>query len=75
MSSKINLQTCEYARKSSIFQDNQLIFYKCSKLTDLDISSFVTSYGTNMESMFSYCDELTSPVCSDYRILAAYNDR
>ena len=28
MSSKINLQTCEYACKSSIFQDNQLIFCK-----------------------------------------------
>ena len=28
MSSKINLQTCEYARKSSIFQDNQLILSK-----------------------------------------------
>ena len=28
MSSKINLQTCEYARKSSIFQDNQLISLK-----------------------------------------------
>ena len=28
MSSKINLQTCEYACKSSIFQDNQLILYK-----------------------------------------------
>ena len=28
MSSKINLQTCEYARKSSIFQDNQLIYQK-----------------------------------------------
>ena len=28
MSSKINLQTCEYARKSSIFQDNQLIWKK-----------------------------------------------
>jgi len=28
MSSKINLQPCEYARKSSIFQDNQLIYYK-----------------------------------------------
>ena len=28
MSSKINLQTCEYARKSSIFQDNQLISCK-----------------------------------------------
>ena len=31
MSSKINLQTCEYARKSSIFQDNQLI---CNKYRD-----------------------------------------
>lgn len=28
MSSKINLQTCEYACKSSIFQDNQLIYLK-----------------------------------------------
>ena len=28
MSSKINLQTCEYACKSSIFQDNQLISHK-----------------------------------------------
>ena len=28
MSSKINLQTCEYACKSSIFQDNQLIYTK-----------------------------------------------
>lgn len=28
MSSKINLQPCEYARKSSIFQDNQLIYHK-----------------------------------------------
>lgn len=27
MSSKINLQTCEYACKSSVFQDNQLILY------------------------------------------------
>ena len=35
MSSKINLQTCEYARKSSIFQDNQLIciyiYFKCGR--------------------------------------------
>ncbi|MCR0458548.1 hypothetical protein MKD03_08325 [[Clostridium] innocuum] len=31
MSSKINLQTCEYARKSSIFQDNQLISKKYKK--------------------------------------------
>lgn len=33
MSSKINLQTCEYACKSSIFQDNQLIYVKCSGKT------------------------------------------
>lgn len=31
MSSKINLQTCEYARKSSIFQDNQLIYKEIMK--------------------------------------------
>ena len=31
MSSKINLQTCEYARKSSIFQDNQLIYHTSVK--------------------------------------------
>ena len=41
MSSKINLQTCEYACKSSIFQDNQLILIKLDKeygcLDDLDI--------------------------------------
>ncbi len=33
MSSKINLQTCEYARKSSIFQDNQLILDKLEQDT------------------------------------------
>lgn len=31
MSSKINLQPCEYARKSSIFQDNQLIYLHINK--------------------------------------------
>lgn len=35
MSSKINLQTCEYACKSSIFQDNQLIYFKSRKLDSL----------------------------------------
>ena len=34
MSSKINLQTCEYARKSSIFQDNQLIYSKSDNLLE-----------------------------------------
>jgi hypothetical protein len=35
MSSKINLQTCEYARKSSIFQDNQLIFLKSYNFSEI----------------------------------------
>lgn len=35
MSSKINLQTCEYARKSSIFQDNQLISLKPTNISVL----------------------------------------
>lgn len=39
MSSKINLQTCEYACKSSIFQDNQLIFHKSQNLTSSEIIS------------------------------------
>lgn len=37
MSSKINLQTCEYACKSSIFQDNQLIsVYKYKEAIPLE---------------------------------------
>lgn len=39
MSSKINLQTCEYARKSSIFQDNQLIFHKSEYELLLDLAA------------------------------------
>lgn len=39
MSSKINLQTCEYACKSSIFQDNQLILNK--NLTNNAITGLV----------------------------------
>lgn len=34
MSSKINLQTCEYACKSSIFQDNQLIYHKTQEYSN-----------------------------------------
>lgn len=41
MSSKINLQTCEYARKSSIFQDNQLIYLK-KMPTTLEPSQYST---------------------------------
>lgn len=41
MSSKINLQTCEYARKSSIFQDNQLILWKLYTKHDIRIKAVV----------------------------------
>ena len=37
MSSKINLQTCEYACKSSIFQDNQLIYMKIHNYIQKDL--------------------------------------
>lgn len=43
MSSKINLQTCEYARKSSIFQDNQLIYNKKSKNRIIRINTGILS--------------------------------
>ena len=39
MSSKINLQTCEYACKSSIFQDNQLIYMKYVAPEDIIVYS------------------------------------
>lgn len=35
------MQTCEYARKSSIFQDNQLIYHKYS----LNVSEAAEYYG------------------------------
>ena len=42
MSSKINLQTCEYACKSSIFQDNQLIFINFVQLFLVLLCIFVS---------------------------------
>lgn len=41
MSSKINLQTCEYACKSSIFQDNQLIYIK--QVKDLELQRILAT--------------------------------
>ena len=48
MSSKINLQTCEYARKSSIFQDNQLIYFDIS--IDFD---WIKQYTSNEKNKFN----------------------
>ena len=52
MSSKINLQTCEYACKSSIFQDNQLIYEEISTLTYDDYC-----YGPVPDNRPNYADE------------------
>lgn len=52
MSSKINLQTCEYACKSSIFQDNQLIYNKSKKYGRIDIEN------NNMAENLSYFDNI-----------------
>ena len=46
MSSKINLQPCEYARKSSIFQDNQLIFIKCALECEKTSKDYALTGGT-----------------------------
>ena len=48
MSSKINLQTCEYARKSSIFQDNQLILYTYKKYS---IDDFAKRFGVSRRTI------------------------
>lgn len=47
MSSKINLQTCEYARKSSIFQDNQLI--SANMLIDAALAGVLVVVAKRME--------------------------
>lgn len=54
MSSKINLQTCEYACKSSIFQDNQLILLKITtehvirnEFLDSQMDTAITYFNTN----------------------------
>lgn len=44
MSSKINLQPCEYARKSSIFQDNQLISVYIHQSFDIFSTSSLIVY-------------------------------
>lgn len=60
MSSKINLQTCEYARKSSIFQDNQLIFSKLiTNYNALGTATFIVAYvnSANFEAFWERYSE------------------
>ena len=45
---------------TSAVTDMRSMFYGCSKLTTLDLSSFNTSAVTNMNEMFKYCSKLTT---------------
>ena len=61
MSSKINLQTCEYARKSSIFQDNQLIYAKTKRSFVILIDEWdclFREYQQNQDAQKKYLDFL-----------------
>ena len=42
------------------------MFYKCSNITEIDLSNFNTSYINNMESMFSDCTLLSSLNLSNF---------
>ena len=81
MSSKINLQTCEYARKSSIFQDNQLILYKEEKLLPLreDVKALIQqkpewkSHEALITKLLSLIDN-ENPISMGNMALASYKD-
>lgn len=60
MSSKINLQTCEYARKSSIFQDNQLIYIE-KNISNLDFKK-------ENEQFLSHYSNISSE--NDWRLIS-----
>ena len=45
---------------TSAVTDMRSMFYGCSNLTTLDLSSFNTSSVTNMNEMFKYCERLTT---------------
>ena len=73
MSSKINLQTCEYACKSSIFQDNQLILRKKYELMPLfsgpylytEMSDLIQQY-LDEEKSWKYTTVLVDPGEKEY---------
>ena len=52
--------------KTENVKDMQSMFYYCSSLTNLDLSSFNTANVTNMSSMFSQCSSLASLDLSNF---------
>ena len=63
-----NLQTVEgieYLNTSEVTDMNSM-FFRCKKLTSLDLSNFDTRKVTNMNNMFSQCYQLTSLDISNF---------
>ena len=58
---------------TSAVTDMRSMFYGCSKLTTLDLSSFNTSAVTNMNEMFKYCSKLTTLDLSSFNTSAVTN--
>ena len=71
MSSKINLQTCEYACKSSIFQDNQLIYDEKKYIVENIFRDYLKCSSVEFERFFARCSKANiadfSQLINDYR--------
>lgn len=82
MSSKINLQTCEYACKSSIFQDNQLIFITSVKeiMEEFDYPGIRMMIEANLERMRQpfkidiSTDDAITPGAVEYKYKLMFED-
>ena len=57
-----NLQSLSFGNNFNIskVKDMEFVFYNCSKLTSLDLSSFNTANVIDMHNLFNGCSELTS---------------
>ena len=78
MSSKINLQPCEYACKSSIFQDNQLILLKLvDRLINdnIDIVYIVPTLSLLNQVTEDFNRELKKVGVTDYWISNSFDDQ
>jgi surface protein len=61
------IKTLEYCNTSN-FTDMSQMFEECSKITELDLSSFDTSKVTDMSMMFKYCTALASLDVSNWDV-------
>ena len=55
------------------FKDCSFMFYNCSNITNLDLSSFKTKNVTNMSNMFYWCKNLKNLVISNFDTNKATN--